>query len=145
MPEAIRRVIERLPLQFRLLYRQFLLRVIDLESLSIEADIPRFLGQFAGVLIMISMFQTFGFVIVSGGGADLQSMLRMGLHTVQSLLAGTMLVAGLTAVATWDNIFPDLRDGAWAATGAAGHDSGGKTGILCIATRDRRSLAELRN
>jgi hypothetical protein len=110
MRDALRRVIERLPLQFRLLYRQFLLRVIDLESLSIEADIPRFLGQFAGVLITISVFQTFVFVIVSGGGSDLQSMLRMGLHTVQSLLAGTMLIAGLTAVATWDNIFPDLRD-----------------------------------
>jgi hypothetical protein len=110
MRDAVRRVIERFPLQFRLLYRQFLLRVIDLESLSIEADIPRFLGQFAGVLIMISVFQTFGFVIVSGGGSDLRSLLRMGLHTVQSLLAGTMLIAGLTAVATWDNIFPDLRD-----------------------------------
>jgi hypothetical protein len=36
--------------------------------------------------------------------------LRMALHTVQSLLAGTMLIAGITAVATWDNIFPDLRD-----------------------------------
>ena len=110
MRDAAHRVFERLPLQFRLLYRQFLLRVIDLDSLSIEADIPRFLGQFAGVLIMISVFQTFVFVIVSGGGSDLQSMMRTGLHTVQSLLAGTMLIAGLTAVATWDNIFPDLRD-----------------------------------
>lgn len=110
MRNTIRRVTERLPLQFRVLYRQFLLRVIDLESLSIEADISRFLGQFAGVLIMISVFQTFAFVIVSGGGSDLQSMVRMGLQTVQGLLAGTMLIAGLTAVATWDNIFPDLRD-----------------------------------
>ena len=110
MRDAVRRLIERLPLQFRLLYRQFLLRVIDLESLSIEADIPRVLGQFAAVLITISVFQTFVFVVVTGGGSDLPSLLRMGLHTVQSLLAGTMLIAGLTAVATWDNIFPDLRD-----------------------------------
>jgi hypothetical protein len=110
MRDAVRRLIERLPLQFRLLYRQFLLRVIDLESLSIEADIPRVLGQFAAVLITISVFETFVFVVVTGGGSDLPSLLRMGLHTVQSLLAGTMLIAGLTAVATWDNIFPDLRD-----------------------------------
>ena len=41
-----------------MLYRQFLLRVVDLEALSIEADIPRFLGQFAGVLIMISLHST---------------------------------------------------------------------------------------
>jgi hypothetical protein len=110
MRDAVRSVIERLPLQFRLLYRQFLLRVIDIESLSIEADIPRCLGQFAGVLITISVFQTFVFLVVTGGGSDLPSLLRMGLHTVQSLLAGTMLIAGLTAVATWDNLFPDLRD-----------------------------------
>jgi hypothetical protein len=110
MRDAVRPLIEWLPLQFRLLYRQFLLRVIDLESLSIEADIPRVLGQFAAVLITISVFQTFVFVVVTGGGSDLPSLLRMGLHTVQSLLAGTMLIAGLTAVATWDNIFPDLRD-----------------------------------
>jgi hypothetical protein len=110
MRDAVRSVIERLPLPFRLLYRQFVLRVIDLESLSIEADIPRRLGQFAAVLITISVFQTFVFLVVTGGGSDLPSLLRMGLHTVQSLLAGTMLIAGLTAVATWDNIFPDLRD-----------------------------------
>ncbi len=110
MRDKIRRVTERLPLQFRVLYPQFLLRVIDLESLSIEADIPRFLGQFAGVLITISVFQTFVFLVVSGGGSDLRNLLSMGLHMVQSLLAGTMLIAGLTAVATWDNIFPDLRD-----------------------------------
>lgn len=110
MRDAVRGVIERLPLQFRLLYKQFLLRVIDVESLSIEADIPRCLGQFAAVLITISVFQTFVFLVVTGGGSDLPSLLRMGLHTVQSLLAGTMLIAGLTAVVTWDNIFPDLRD-----------------------------------
>ena len=130
MRDAVRRLIERLPLQFRLLYRQFLLRVIDLESLSIEADIPRVLGQFAAVLITISVFQTFVFVVVTGGGSDLPSLLRMGLHTVQSLLAGTMLIAGLTAVATWDNIFPDLRDTmVLAAPGASAHHSGGKTGV----------------
>ena len=84
MRDAVRRLIERLPLQFRLLYRQFLLRVIDLESLSIEADIPRVLGQFAAILITISVFQTFVFVVVTGGGSDLPSLLRMGLHTVQT-------------------------------------------------------------
>jgi len=38
-------IAERLPLQFRVLYRQFLLRVVDLEALSIQADVPRLLGQ----------------------------------------------------------------------------------------------------
>ncbi len=49
-----------LPLQFRVLHQQFLLRVVDLEALSIEADIPRFLGQFAGILIMISLIHGIG-------------------------------------------------------------------------------------
>jgi hypothetical protein len=66
MRDAVRSVIERLPLQFRVLYRRFLLRVIDLESLSIEADIPRCLGQFAAVLITISVFQPFVFLVVTG-------------------------------------------------------------------------------
>ncbi len=45
MRKQLMRLWNRLPLQFRLLHRQFLLRVVDLEALSIEADIPRFLGQ----------------------------------------------------------------------------------------------------
>ena len=53
----------RLPLDFRVLYRQFLLRVIDLEALSIEADIPSYLGQFAGILIMISLCHAFGLMV----------------------------------------------------------------------------------
>ena len=111
MGKALRSLVRRLPLPFRVLYRQFLLRVIDVESLSIEADITRFLGQFAGVLILISVFQTLGFVVQSGR-PDLTraGLLGMAMHAVQSLLAGTMLIAGLTAVATWDNIFPDRRD-----------------------------------
>jgi hypothetical protein len=110
MRDALRKLVNRLPLQFRVLHRQFLLRVIDLESLSIEADIPRFLGQFAGVLILISVFRALGFLIESGAGSDREALQSMGMHAVESLLAATMLIAGLTAVATWDNIFPDRRD-----------------------------------
>jgi hypothetical protein len=61
----MRKLISRLQLSFRVLYGQFLLRVIDLEALSIEADIPRFLGQFAGVLIMISLLQAVGALLGS--------------------------------------------------------------------------------
>jgi hypothetical protein len=59
MHSSIQTLIDRLPLPFRVLYRQFLLRIVDLEALSIDADIPRFLGQFAGVLIMFSVIQAF--------------------------------------------------------------------------------------
>jgi hypothetical protein len=111
MRDLMRGLIERLPLQFRVLYRQFLLRVVDLESLSIEADIPRLVGQFAGVLVLISVFQALGFLVASGN-PDLtrEGLLSMEMRAVQSFLARTMLIAGLAAVATWDNIFPDRRD-----------------------------------
>ena len=102
MREFARRSIARLPLRYRVLYRQFLLRVIDLEALSIEADIPRFLGQFAGVLMMISLVQALGTLMFPPPPAPW--------HVEQSAISRMMLVIGLVAVLTWDNTFPDRRD-----------------------------------
>jgi hypothetical protein len=103
MRELARRLIARLPLRYRVLYRQFLLRVIDLEALSIEADIPRFLGQFAGVLMMISLMQAVGTLMFPPPPA-------LYWHVEQSAISNMMLVIGLVAVLTWDNTFPDRRD-----------------------------------
>ena len=77
--------------------------MIDLESLSIEADIPRVLGQFAAILITISVISNVCFVLVYGGVFDLPAFCASHRHR-QSLLASTMLIAGLTAVATWDTL-----------------------------------------
>ncbi len=99
-----------LPLQFRVLCRQFLLRVIDLEALSIQADIPRFLGQFAGVLIVFSLLGAFG-VLVSGTQATApEAHLSLAWRGEQRLISSMMLVVGLFAVVSWDSIFPDRRD-----------------------------------
>src|SRR5215472_4544609 len=95
------RIEARLPLQFRVLHRQFLLRVIDLEALSIEADIPRFLGQFVGVLLMFSFIHTFAVYVA-------MVEVRHGLE--RYLISTMMLVAGLITVVSWDSIFPDKRD-----------------------------------
>jgi hypothetical protein len=45
-------------LQFRVLYREFLFRMVDLELLSAHAlgDSNRLLGQFASLLIFFSIF-----------------------------------------------------------------------------------------
>ena len=94
------------PLHFRILFRLFLLRIIDLEALSLQADIPRFLGQFAGVLIMLSLVQlpiAFGYA-VSGGA------LTFAWHVQQALISTMMLVVGLFTVISWDATFPDRRD-----------------------------------
>ena len=101
MRKFLERLFEHLPLRFRILCRQFLLRVVDLEALSIEADIPRFLGQFAGVLIMISIVN---FISAS------MFLLSMTWRIEQCLIATMMLVAGLIVVVSWDATFPDRRD-----------------------------------
>jgi hypothetical protein len=99
----MRRLFERLPLQFRVLYRQFLLRVVDLEALSIEADIPSFLGQFAGILILISLLQAIGTLWNPPPPT-------YAWHVEQSALSNMLLMIGLISVLTWDNTFPDRRD-----------------------------------
>lgn len=111
MRKLTRKLLDRLPLQFRVLYRQFLLRVIDLESLSIEADIPRFLGQFAGVLIMFSLLQALGAFWSAGQIQELPPAVHLALvwSKEQSLISVMMLVVGLFTVVSWDNTFPDRR------------------------------------
>lgn len=96
-------VARRLPLPFRILYRQFLLRVIDLEALSIEADIPRFLGQFAGILMLISLAKLVGTLWIPPPPEE-------WLIIEQGQIANMLLVVGLIAVVSWDATFPDRRD-----------------------------------
>jgi hypothetical protein len=103
MRRFIAALVARLPAHFRVLYRQFLLRVIDLEALSIEADIPRFVGQFAGILIMISLLFGVGAVMFPPPRA-------LEWHVVESWVSGMLLVVGLVSVITWDATFPDRRD-----------------------------------
>lgn len=93
----------RMPLHFRVLYKQFLLRVIDLESLSIEADIPRFLGQFAGILLFFSIGRG-GLLLMFPPPPALAPAIQ------QSQFSLMMLIAGLITVISWDSIFPDRRD-----------------------------------
>ena len=97
----MRRLVERFPLAYRVLCRQFVLRVIDLESLSIQADIPRYLGQFGGVLLMLGFVHTL-FVYVMAAVRPW--------FVEQYLVRTTMLAAGFITVVSWDAMFPDRRD-----------------------------------
>ena len=111
MPESIHKLTQLLPLQFRVLYRQFLLRVVDLESLSIHADIPRFLGQFASILNFISLIGALGPLMSHEALTSTPAAaLSFAWRGEQSLISGMMLVVGLVAVITWDSTFPDRRD-----------------------------------
>ncbi len=103
MPKLLAALAERLPLQFRVLHRQFLLRVVDLEALSIEADIPRFLGQFAGILIFISLMRAIGALFFPPPPSR-------AWQVEQGQISNMLLVIGLCSVITWDATFPDRRD-----------------------------------
>ena len=95
---------------FRVLYREFLFRVVDLEMLSLKGDIAKLLGQFASLLCFLSI--VFSLPIVGFGSGRLASAPRvmLGLSEEHFLIATTMLVVGLFAVLSWDSTFPDRRD-----------------------------------
>jgi CubicO group peptidase (beta-lactamase class C family) len=102
--------------QWRVLYRQFLFRVFDLEVLSADAqgDSSRLLGQFAALLIWFSVGLTVVGLVMSNPPANGTYAAGMGLvFTMVAqhfLIATTMLVVGLFAVLSWDATFPDRRD-----------------------------------
>jgi hypothetical protein len=91
--------------QFLVLYRSFLMRVIDLELLSADADTARLLGQFAALFAGLSYLFTFWLVFTPGRFP--KGFLWVMEHF---LIATTMVVVSLFSVLCWDSIFPDKRD-----------------------------------
>jgi hypothetical protein len=97
-------------LQFRVLYREFLFRIVDLEVLSAQGHMSKLLVQFAALLAALSLM----FSIGAWGFGDSQmtpaTLSIATLGTEHFLIATTMLVVGLFAVLTWESTFPDRRD-----------------------------------
>ena len=98
-------------LQFRVLYRQFLFRLMDLELLSTSAggDASELLGQLGALLIFGSLLLAFLAIPI---GEDVRSKASAAaLWPVERFLVSlTMLVVGLFALLSWDSTFPDRRD-----------------------------------
>jgi hypothetical protein len=90
--------------QFLVLYRSFLMRVIDLELLSADADTARLLGQFAALFAGLSYIFTFWLIFAGGLSRDFLWVME------HFLIATTMVVISLFSVLCWDSIFPDKRD-----------------------------------
>jgi len=97
-------------LQFRILYREFLFRMVDLELLSPEGDITKLLGQFAGLLIWISSGLALGALFSDIRRIPPQKLLGYLWGTEHFLIATTMLVVGLFAVLSWESTFLNRRD-----------------------------------
>jgi hypothetical protein len=101
---------------FRVLYREFVFRIIDLELLSkhAEGDSRTLLAQFASLLIFCSVILTLGaWTWVANVKNDRVPALMqlMSSWTMEHfLIATSMLVVGLVAVLSWESTFPDRRD-----------------------------------
>src|ERR1044072_4675543 len=99
-------------LQFRTLYREFLLRLIDLELLSPDArgDAGKLLGRIAGFLGFFSVYLGLAGLLFDGGKMPPTAFQAASWGIEHFLISTTMLIVGLFAVFSWDSTFPDLRD-----------------------------------
>jgi CubicO group peptidase (beta-lactamase class C family) len=98
--------------QFRILYRQFLFRMVDLELLSADAqgDTSKLLGRFGALLVSASLLIALVGLLAGGGSGSPVTQLIADWSEVHFLIATTMLVVGLFAILSWDSTFPDRRD-----------------------------------
>ncbi len=98
-------------LQFRVLYRQFLLRIIDLDLIAPQGDVSKLLGQFAALLAIVSLWvMTPAVGLAMGLPEEPELGLVMAWVGEHFLISSTMLVVGLFAVLSWESMFPDRRD-----------------------------------
>lgn len=97
--------------QFRILYRDFLLRMIDLELLSARGDIRNLLGQLAALLAAFSFVLAL-FLVPPYTSSLLprQRLLTAAWGHEEFLIATSIATAGLFAVLAWNSILLDRRD-----------------------------------
>jgi hypothetical protein len=95
--------------QFRVLYREFLFRIIDLELLAPQGEISKLLGQFAAVLVIVGFWILLPAVVMSNGSPS-ELTLLLTWTTEHFIIATTMLVVGLFTVLSWESVFPDRHD-----------------------------------
>ncbi len=98
-------------LQFRVLYRDFLFRLVDLELLSAAGDVPKLLGQFGAMLAAFGFTITiFTFPALARSGIPFEKLIGPVRIEQEFLIATTMVIAGLFSVLAWNAVFPDRRD-----------------------------------
>jgi len=98
-------------LQFRVLYRQFLFRLMDVELLSASAhgDALELLGQFGSLLVFGGILLAWG--ALPAGAAVREHPVAASVWPVERLLISlTMLVVGVFTLLSWDSTFLDRRD-----------------------------------
>ncbi len=96
--------------QFRVLYREFLFRMVDLEVLSAQGDIKDLLGQFGSILVYFSAMIALGVMFFNPRHMTPSAATATIWSTEHFLISTTMLVMGLFAVLSWDSTFLERRD-----------------------------------
>jgi hypothetical protein len=97
--------------QFRVLYRDFLGRLIDLDVLSSGGDAQNLLAQFAALLAAFNFVVAIEILPRYGVGAHPRAVLLERAWLDQEFLIGTsMAIAGLFTVLAWNTLLPDRRD-----------------------------------
>lgn len=96
--------------QFRVLYREFLLRIVDIDILPHPGDSLKLMGQIAALLAAFNALFAMSVRRYAEMDGPLQAKLTSAWGIESFLLATTMLTLGLLAVLCWDNAFPDRRD-----------------------------------
>jgi CubicO group peptidase (beta-lactamase class C family) len=96
---------------FRILYREFLFRVVDRELLSTYAagDAHQLFTQIAAVLVFFTFAISFP-ALDRNAGLSAPLRLFFSWRFEHFLIATTMLTVGLFAVLSWGSMFPDHRD-----------------------------------
>ena len=97
--------------QLRVLYRDFLGRLVDLEILSSGADVQRLLAQFAAMLAAASFtYVVFSLPAYIHSTLPQAKLLMAARGEQEFLVAATMAIAGLFGVLAWNTVLPDRRD-----------------------------------
>ena len=97
--------------QFRILYRDFLFRILDLELLASRGEAQRLLTQFAALLGAFSF--TFAIYYVPRYGLSnlpWEKLSKLAWVDQDLLISTTMAIAGMFTVLAWNNVLPDRRD-----------------------------------
>ena len=99
------------PSQFRVLYGDFLGRLIDLDVLSAGGDVLNLLTQFAALLAAFNFVVAINILPRYGTAKLPRAVLLVNAWQAEEfLIATSMAIAGLFAVLAWNTLMPDRRD-----------------------------------
>ena len=98
--------------QFRVLYRDFLFRIVDRELLSSSAkgDASQLLLQVLTLVLCVSVLLSLPAFFVDPSAYSPLARLLFGWSTEHFLIATAMAAVGVFAVLGWGSLFPDQRD-----------------------------------